>query len=139
MLSSFILGVCAALLAFFAQIFFTLFIGDTESLNALLFFTAIEESVRFCILFFASQREAIPQHIPAVALIFGSGFALTEAMIAQDFSAERLLSLFLVHILLSLCILVGTQKRNLIFPFATFLFALALHLLYNAHIWFARF
>ena len=139
MLSSFVLGVCAAILAFFAQLFISLFAGNTETLRFLLYFTAIEESVRFGVLFFATRRNVFSHALFFVALMFGSGFALTEATLAQDFGAERLLSLFLVHTFLSLCILVGTWKKSMLFSFATFFLALALHLLYNTHIWFARF
>lgn len=139
MFHSFVLGAGSAILAFFGQLFITLFVNDAETLASLLLFTAIEEGVRFGVLFLATQKKVIPQHILPVAVVFGSGFALTEATIAQDFSVARLTSLFAVHITLSLCLLFGVRKQKPIFATMAFFLTLVLHTLYNTVVWFASF
>jgi hypothetical protein len=137
-LKFFILGIGSAVIALFAQVLIAN--PQDTTLITLLLLTCIEETVRFLILFFAERKNIFPLSFAFTSVFFfGMGFAISEITFSQEMTPIHIGLLLLVHILLSLIIFLGIRPRKPLLTAVTYGVALAVHMGYNALVWFARF
>lgn len=134
----FLLGLGTAVIVLLVQILFFPASSD-DTLFAILLLTLIEETIRFLVLYFSERRDVLPANSPLVPVFFfGIAFALGEIVLSQYITPVHMGVLLALHLFLSVLIFLGIRPRKPLLTAVTYGFALALHLGYNAFVWFAR-